>query len=1154
MCLPATGKVSANSWYSCAVSSLQSVRSRRKNKGIVNWQTAPSNEDPFVFNDKNSDGCDDIVLPVGTKPIYEQPTNNFQFWVNQYVCWFRSVFPNRQQTKQQLTKFASDLWNDADGNLARLIDLLYQQSPKTLPRDQPKVVWSTQKRLGSYFNPVVKDQSQCPVVQLNSDSFQGSRDGDSQDDTSTNVDNLSPSKPACKTGGDSVVPKFIHNTAEVMPPIKVGSGYYDEYTAQYEFPSDRFLEWLLEADFNPSMPTKTKNKSYKNYSFALVVSLWTKSDFVDTLIQYAKPRIRAEKKGKTKKAAREEVASRAVFKLAVLTAFDDAADNPSGSWFEDLQKAAETYWVKLSTVIPLMKKSNYGRTEHMNKQFRINNLQKTVRIQINNDSDVVWSDVLSHLFQLSESSDKTSKTMFPLVPSQLIALSDRIQGGFLTVYNDDDYITDIAPGLEQEYVIRAIARCLPVIVLQCGVKTIIMDLHQMRTDEDWMELLFLDVEAKDTQEVEAEEHVWSFYKPLPKPAAKSKHKGRQPLHEKFSSIPFIVSQYVKQEKSAADDKRRTTTIKSGVTLDNVRQHLLREIPELKAWGIGKKVCHYYFKPPNKLNNASKLYKGFANTKVPHKKNNLRKKNPNAHAVFAQVLYWREMISEFRVDVIDGSGDGKCKIACGKVCIDRRCNIRRFFEVDKGPDNEDHDYQSSTQTNLLTLQGILVLKEVSKRNQSSNQIAESEHIDMMPGLSELSETESSSLDTEHTQSNKKLANEPVNPDLGNLQVLDTHTDKHGRPHIAVLQNGTLYGTLRPHKFAPTSPRTNFDDACFVLKEEMKDPNKKHLSMITDGGGDYTCTININCLFLWKLFIDYELESATTLQYAAYLSAHNPIEHNWAPLNEHMLNLRLDDCLPGQDKPPHMYHKIPPCTPDCAENRKATVDAATSKTAAKKTRKKKIPCLQSCLKTKQAELDALAKDEKEVLVTACHTLKDTFSGVKMSGFPMQTRVVEDDRGPSEIEEDRLLQKYYKTSSLATATKPDLAEIHKTVCLMHRHMPVKSSHLVHIRICGYANCPVKQCGKKSIEVSRFTMFLRNKEGPFSPTIDTKRLRIYHSYLELKNQDEGGPSRQDQFDLYVLEKYAPKGKKKKDKNTEKTDKTERIQKRRASTAVSVQ
>ena len=244
------------SWYACAVSCLQVVRSKLKGKKLRVDQTAPSIRDQFDFNDKKSDGCDDIVLPVGPTPIYEKPTTNFQFWVNQYVSWFRSVFPKQPKSKKQFTDLANELWTDADGNIARLIDLIYQQSPKTLPTDQPKVLMSTQKRMGAYFDPIVKVQSQSlnPVGQLNNNGFLRNRDFDRQDE---NDENSSPSKPAPKTGGDRVMPKCISNSAEVMPAIKVPLGYYDEYTNSYEFPSDRFLEWLLGEDFNESMPTKT---------------------------------------------------------------------------------------------------------------------------------------------------------------------------------------------------------------------------------------------------------------------------------------------------------------------------------------------------------------------------------------------------------------------------------------------------------------------------------------------------------------------------------------------------------------------------------------------------------------------------------------------------------------------------------------------------------------------------------------------------------------------------------------------------------------------------------------------------------------------------------------------------------------------------------
>ena len=204
------------------------------------------------------------------------------------------------------------------------------------------------------------------------------------------------------------------------------------------------------------------------------------------------------------------------------------------------------------------------------------------------------------------------------------------------------------------------------------------------------------------------------------------------------------------------------------------------------------------------------------------------------------------------------------------------------------------------------------------------------------------------------------------------------DKYGRPHVPQLCNGKLYCFLRSHLFNKVTARTHCDDLSQVLKEEMQlNPQKKHLMMCTDGGGDYTNSVNTNLYFLWQLFKILEFESLSAYQFASGLSAHNSIEHVWAKLNERMVGAYLPDCLPTQNKPPLQCHTIPSCSDACQIFRKETIaklvqDAKTDYRK-KLASKKRIGCIPACSEIRTAAINALEQDQKQQPQgTSCHAL--------------------------------------------------------------------------------------------------------------------------------------------------------------------------------------
>ena len=459
----------------------------------------------FDFNDGVDNHCDDIVVGGGVQPIYKTPTSSFQLWVNQYAAWHRVIFPEKRSLtdNKTLTELANAMWKDSKGEVGQLMSLIHDQRPVIPPKEHKAPVNQVQKRLGAFFATIEKEK-QPPLVGSSMDVHIGKL-GNSYNLSEVSDNHQSPLKPPlCNTGGNGALLRCLSNTAEVRPVITVQSGYYLDYMDRTSISFDRFLCWLLGDEYLDWMPIWLKKNCYRNSNLNSVVTLWVTHDFSKLVEEYSHGMIRKTKKySQTNLCVRSEVAARLACKVSVQEALqvakEQGKDDSNLKWMENLQAACDTYYCKLSPAIGHMKKSILNRKAHRNKIFQIDKLEKTFRIKMNNNAEVSWQSVTARYSALAEYPDTTSKTTSPLLPSQLLTLRNKIKGGMLFVRVDDELLESVAPNLPQDEVIQAIARCFPVVVLQCGSNTVIVDLHAMRTDEDWMEMLWLDVEADKSQ-------------------------------------------------------------------------------------------------------------------------------------------------------------------------------------------------------------------------------------------------------------------------------------------------------------------------------------------------------------------------------------------------------------------------------------------------------------------------------------------------------------------------------------------------------------------------------------------------------------------------------------------------------------------------------
>ena len=74
----------------------------------------------------------------------------------------------------------------------------------------------------------------------------------------------------------------------------------------------------------------------------------------------------------------------------------------------------------------------------------------------------------------------------------------------------------------------------------------------------------------------------------------------------------------------------------GVSVQEVREHLLKTTPRLAEHGLSKTSVKYLFKPVHQGRRSAKLYKGVVDCKVPRKDNSGRQSDEHSHYLHARV--------------------------------------------------------------------------------------------------------------------------------------------------------------------------------------------------------------------------------------------------------------------------------------------------------------------------------------------------------------------------------------------------------------------------------------------------------------------------------------------------------------------------------------
>ena len=145
---------------------------------------------------------------------------------------------------------------------------------------------------------------------------------------------------------------------------------------------------------------------------------------------------------------------------------------------------------------------------------------------------------------------------------------------------------------------------LPLLTVTNGRKHALVNIHEFcLAPNSFTDLLHLHepkeaTSSEQTQDVKCENSQAgrcdsSRFKPGPKPG----HGGRPVKCEQFPEIVTKTLSFIRTNGFSANTKRRNQTVNSmGVTLDQIREHLLDTITGLSEAGISRNTIHHLMLP------------------------------------------------------------------------------------------------------------------------------------------------------------------------------------------------------------------------------------------------------------------------------------------------------------------------------------------------------------------------------------------------------------------------------------------------------------------------------------------------------------------------------------------------------------------------------
>lgn len=329
-----------------------------------------------------------------------------------------------------------------------------------------------------------------------------------------------------------------------------------------------------------------------------------------------------------------------------------------------------------------------------------------------NNTNLTWEEAFDNIIIMENS----GITQDPLSTDQLRAIASITSENIVTMPEETGCVmTNDA--------LHQILKLMPVMLLQTKTGAIFLNLHEFVYTPGAIEALLLCSDIHDDMDSDSELHDHSDLsetctRPTTGDQSAKTTPGQPSICSKFPDLVNIAADFVKQHGFAAQSRRRTGTgSSSGVSVAQIREHLLDKVPGLREHGISTSTTRRLFHAPDKGNVASHRYKALIDARIGCKKNSYREYHPDSHYLFARNKQRREFCTMLDADSCILSMDDMAKIKVGAPAVSRYHQIRRIFHSSDMPNLNDHDFPVPNY--LLSVSGYMFLEGASAEDDTNS---------------------------------------------------------------------------------------------------------------------------------------------------------------------------------------------------------------------------------------------------------------------------------------------------------------------------------------------------------------------------------------------------------------------------------------------------
>lgn len=211
-----------------------------------------------------------------------------------------------------------------------------------------------------------------------------------------------------------------------------------------------------------------------------------------------------------------------------------------------------------------------------------------------------------------------------------------------------------------------------------------------------------------------------------------------------------------------------------------------------------------------------------------------------------------------------SADDKNKLNVGTLAVSRYFNIGKFFMTNDQPNYPDHDFPYSGAK--LVPAGYLLLRSKCRRSRS-----------MSPRPKR-----SLNVKIRRSSSQPPLLRRESRDKLHQQEI--RYRDELGRERISWPRTGQLSLYLYASLFHSSTSALHASHLEEILKPIVAYENKGAVTIICDGGPDWSTKFTPNLINYGRLWRNLKLDVLVFTCYAPGQSRFNPIEHCWSPLSK------------------------------------------------------------------------------------------------------------------------------------------------------------------------------------------------------------------------------------------------------------------------------